>query len=144
MAENQTDKSRYPSRYSPEGFVTAAQYIIELLCENKAKKYGTGDLPIRFWTLPEWADEFKSQLRAVHKLLKLYPEQAIINAIRAKRHFSARPKFVVDQIKAEADKIKLVSALNSSMPKILPNIVDKPKVKENRDSVLDKLSKLDG
>ena len=42
MAKERSNNSRYPSRYSPnidkDGFawVTGRQYIVELICENKA------------------------------------------------------------------------------------------------------------
>ena len=83
MAKNQTQKSKYPSRYS-DGYVTPVQYIIELICEKKAgaeKK----DLPSQFWKLPEWQTFFKSQLRKCHSLLRKYDEQAIIQALKNKR-----------------------------------------------------------
>lgn len=141
MADHQTEKSRYPSRYSPEGFVTAAQYIIELLCENKAKKYGTGELPIHFWRLEEWAAYFKSQMRAVHGLLKKYPEKAIIAAIKKKRHFTLRPKFVIKDIENEA-KLLIASSLLPEKP-IAP-VVENPTVRERKDKLLEKFGDLDG
>ena len=52
MAKERSNNSRYPSRYSPnigiDGFawVTGRQYIVELVCENKAlqDKYQTGSI----------------------------------------------------------------------------------------------------
>jgi chorismate-pyruvate lyase len=48
MAKNRTNKSRYPSRYSPNGWVSAPQYITELVCEKKAQKEKK-ELPMKFW-----------------------------------------------------------------------------------------------
>ena len=63
MAKTRSDNSHYPSRYSPdvdkEGFawVTGRQYIVELICENKALREKK-DLPRGFYTkslnLPVW------------------------------------------------------------------------------------------
>ena len=38
MTKKRTNKSQYPSRYSPGGWVSAPQYITELICEKKAQK----------------------------------------------------------------------------------------------------------
>jgi len=83
MGEAQTKLSRYTSRYSPKKFVTAAQYILELICEHKAHAEER-DLPIQFWNLPEWEKYYKTQLRKCHALLKKYDEKAIIGALKDK------------------------------------------------------------
>jgi hypothetical protein len=84
VATTQTEKSRYPSRYSPQAYVTAAQYIIELICEKKASQ-ARKELPIKFWDLPEWRTFFVSQLRKCHILLKKYGEGAVIAALKGDR-----------------------------------------------------------
>ena len=44
MAKTRSDNSNYPSRYSPNkdengiAWITDRQYIVELICENKAAK----------------------------------------------------------------------------------------------------------
>lgn len=101
--------SNYPSRYSPNKNVTAAQYILELICEKKAKTQQK-DLPIKFWNLPEWKKYFKTQLRKCHSLLKKYDERAIISALkdrRAKKIFSLHAPWLDDIIKEHDNKIKL-------------------------------------
>jgi hypothetical protein len=100
MANKQTEKSRYPSRYSPGGFVTEAQYIIELVCERLAQKQKK-DLPVRFWNLPEWKLIFAGQLRATHALLKKYSAKAIINIIKEKKIDNIRTKWVEPMIAQE-------------------------------------------
>lgn len=99
----QTNKSRYPSLYSQDKFVTASQYIIELVCEKKAQLEKT-DLPPQFWKLPAWQAFYKSQLRMCHKLLKEYDEKAVIKALRNKRAYKIKSLFapwLVDIIKEE-------------------------------------------
>lgn len=81
MAKQRTEKSKYPSRYSPQGFVTAAQYVVELCCEKKARKEKK-DLPTQFWQLPEWQKFYKSQVNSANKLVKQYGELAVIAALK--------------------------------------------------------------
>ena len=111
MAKKRTAKSKYPSRYSPNGWVTGPQYILEIICERKAKREGI-DLPIKFWNLPVWAQYYKSQLRACHKLVKKYNEKAIIKMItKNKTCFSLRPKWVEGLIVNEFKSIKMQEQL---------------------------------
>jgi len=100
MPTEQTDKSKYPSRYSPSQFVTAAQYIIELTCEQAAIRERR-ELPIQFWKLPQWKTLYLGQLRAVHALLKKYSTTAIISVVKAKKINNLRPKWVEELINQE-------------------------------------------
>jgi hypothetical protein len=145
MAEERTEKSSYPSPYSPGGWVTGPQYIIELICESKARREKK-DLPIQFWHLKEWASYFKSQLRCVYKLLKTYDERAVINMLKANKGvFSVRPNFVEALIIKEQKKIDAIK----SKPRIEP-IIDKPtenariRDKEFKKNTLSRLRDLDG
>lgn len=84
MGQKQSNHSRYPSRYSPDGWVRADQYIIELICEKKARTEKK-DLPVKFWKNPEWEKFFKSQLRKCKSLLAKYSADAIIKGLQDKR-----------------------------------------------------------
>ena len=142
MAENRSDESRYPSRYSPGGWVTAAQYIIELVCEQKAR-HENKDLPIKFWTLKEWERFFVSQTRVCHKLLKSYSSQAIINAIKAKRIRTLLPKWIVSVIQLEQKKL---DAMKKEVKPKEPerDIINVPRRREGKaPSALNKLLALD-
>ena len=115
MGKNRTEKSRYPSKYSG-GWVTGPQYIIEQICERKAQRERT-DLPIKFWNLPEWANYYKSQLRACYSLIKKYSEKAIINMLtNNKGCFSLRPKWVETLIENEFKCIKMQEKLFKNEP----------------------------
>lgn len=107
LAKTQTEKCKYPSRYSPDEWVTAAQYIIELVCEKIAKKHGK-DLPAKFWNLPEWETIFKSQLKQCHGLLRNYDERAVIRALNSKGAwslYSLRAPYLIPMIQAEQRKL---------------------------------------
>lgn len=143
MAKKHSEKSNYPSRYSPSGWVTPQQYIAELLCEQKAKKFGTGELPIGFWSLQEWADYFKSQLRAISKLLKTYSAKAVIITIKEKRLYTLRPAWVQEHIAA---KEKSISSSTSVVPNpvvLREEIVENPIVRKTEDRILGKFGDLD-
>ena len=93
MAQNRSESSRYPSVYSPQKWVTSAQYIIELVCENKAK-HKKVDLPIHCGKQANWATFDRTQTRAGHKLLKDFDEKAIIKTIKEKNVRNLLPKWI--------------------------------------------------
>jgi hypothetical protein len=72
---------KYISKYSNDKTVTAAQYITELICENKAK-IEKKDLHFKFWTSKEWAKFYRDQIATANKLLKTYEPKAVINALK--------------------------------------------------------------
>lgn len=81
MAKERTETSRYQSRFS-NSFVTAAQYITELICEKQAR-LNKKDLVHEFWKLPDWEKYFKQQIPTAYKLLKKYSAAAIISALQS-------------------------------------------------------------
>ena len=148
MAKDRTDKSKYPSRYSPGGWVTGAQYIIELVCEQRAR-FEHKDLPVQFWNLDEWAKFFSSQTRACHKLLKTYDAKVIIGVVKQKKIRNLMPKWVAnvvaqEQLKFNA-KIALAEQQKQERPEPKERIIDIPKRRTLRlgTSSLDKLLALD-
>lgn len=85
-------KNTFPSRYSNGKTVSAAQYITELICENKAKTSKL-DLHYRFWENKEWSAYYRNQIASAHALLKKFEPRAIIDALkdsRAARIYSLR------------------------------------------------------
>ena len=97
MPNQQTDKSRYPSIYSAGKFITAAQYIIELLYEQycfKQQKEAT----LQTWQSNEGKKFLGGQLRVTHNLLKKYSEKAIIAVIKERKVDNLRVKWIVPYI----------------------------------------------
>lgn len=106
MAKEFTDKSRYKSAYT-ESWVTAAQYITELVCENIAHK-NSEILPLKFWNDRKWNAIFRRQLSLANGLLKIYKESAIIQALKTKegkRILSLAAPWL-DDIIEKCDKVK--------------------------------------
>ena len=110
MAKTRSDDRCYPSRYSPdvdeEGFawVTGRQYIVELICENKALKEKK-DLPRGFYTkdlnLTTWQKFYQQQInnRSLTKLIKTHTIDTIIAFLRENKYIlSLRPKWVHEKL----------------------------------------------
>ena len=96
-------KQKFPSRYSSGSFVTAAQYIAELMCERQARRKKL-DLPQKFWQIDHWKKPYKIQLIAAQGLLKIYDAKAILNALKAKdgsNIYSLHAPHIDDIIKRE-------------------------------------------
>jgi hypothetical protein len=89
--------NKFPSKYSNGKFVSAAQFITEMICENKARK-DKKDLHYRFWTNKEWASFYRSQIASAHKLLKKYEVMAIAKALKhdkARKIYSLRAPHLI-------------------------------------------------
>lgn len=132
------------SKYSNDKEVSAAQFITELICENKAK-IDKKDLHYKFWMNKEWASFFKNQIASAHKLLKQYDAIDIIRALKTpkgQRIFSLRAKHFIpmileQQLKSEAmqDKSKDISIERKDAIKIKQHKTNK--------NILSKLEDLD-
>jgi len=98
---------KYISKYSNDKEVSAAQYITELICENKAKKDKL-DLHYRFWLNKEWASYYKNQISSAYKLVKKYNDIAIVRALKdpkAAKIYSLRAPHLVPMIETEQKKL---------------------------------------
>ncbi len=118
MAKKRTQKSRYPSRYSPDGWVHAGQYITELICEKKAKADGVGELPLKFWELKDWLKFYRYQITLANKLIKQYGEHVIISALKDKRMWktwSLRSSFLTKVIEEYKQKEELAKSIAKKM-----------------------------
>lgn len=74
---------KYESRYSPGTLITGHQYIVELICEKRAKSLDK-ELPIKFWELPEWRTYFIYQSKKCSELREIFSDEAIIAALKDK------------------------------------------------------------
>lgn len=110
MANEQSKKNCYPSKYSNNQWIRPDQYIIEIICEKKAKKDNI-DLPLQFWKNKEWEKFFKSQLRKCRSLLKKYSHVAIVKALKDQRAYSIYSLFapwledIIQSYQHEIDRV---------------------------------------
>lgn len=72
------------SKYSNGKKVSAAQYLVEFICERIAK-IKKKDLHYKFWLSKEWEKEYKGQIGAANKLLKSYDIKNILHALKSDR-----------------------------------------------------------
>lgn len=136
--------TKYPSRYSNGKTVSAAQYITEIICENKAKK-DKSDLHYRFWTTPAWEKYYKNQISSAHSLLKKYSAKAIINALQDKKAesiYSLRAPHLLPIIEA---KQKIVDTENTELTLDIERkeSVSFRKSTSNKNSIINKLKDID-
>jgi hypothetical protein len=134
---------KYPSKYSNGKEVTAAQYIVEMICERIAKK-NKKDLHYRFWISPEWEKEYKGQIAAAHKLLKKYDFNTIVHALKStegSKIYSLRAPHLSDII----DKTALIRKQQPILQtkNIERNLLDTGKIKHNKLTIIDKLKEID-
>lgn len=135
---------KYPSRYSNGKLVSEAQYITELICENKAKKDGL-DIHLKFWTNPEWSKFYRNQIGTANKLLQKYDARAIIKALadsKAKNIYSLRAPHLVAIIQ------KYQNQIEKEVKPIIKNIDRNTKTTfrkdtNNKRNIISKLKELD-
>jgi hypothetical protein len=137
-----TDK-KYPSRYSNGKFVSSAQYITELICENKAKKDKL-DLHFKFWINKEWSSYYRNQIGTANKLLKTYDAKAIIKALgdpKAKNIYSLRAPHLLDIIQRYQDLVEKESIVSD----IIINRSEKSTFRKDsiKKNIISKLKELD-
>lgn len=103
---------KYISRYSNNKEVSAAQYITEIICEQKAK-IDKVDLHYRFWTNKKWSTFYKNQIGTANKLLEKYSARAILKALlseKGQKIFSLRAPHLLPMI--EQAEVELAAANN--------------------------------
>jgi hypothetical protein len=142
MAKEQSEKNCYPSRYSPGGWVRSDQYIIELICEKKAR-HDNKDLPIQFWKEKEWAAFFRSQLRKCKSLLNSYSSEAIIKGLQDKRSWKIYSLYapwlldIIDEYQTEISRPKI----KEELPEMSSGTFTRKK--NNKKNILDILGEIE-
>lgn len=145
MTKQQTEKFRYHSRYS-DSWVSAAQFVTELICEKKAQ-IDKKDLPAKFWNLPHWKSFFRQQILVANGLLKIYNEVPVIRAVKASYGlYSLRAPQLDNLLKAEQHKWELeqknlqaITVINEKA-----STISKPRPPRIKDNILSRLEELDG
>lgn len=135
---------KYISKYSNGKTVSPAQYITEIICENKAKQ-DKKDLHYRFWNNPEWASFYRNQISTANKLVKEYNPQCIIRALKnpsASRIYSLRAPHLLPIIEQEC---KLFETENQTLTKDYDRKIDKKfnQSTNNKKSIISKLKELE-
>jgi len=106
MAQEQSEASRYKSKYGEENsYCTPQNYIAELVCERLAMKEKCV-LPVKFWNTDKWKKTYLMQLLTATSLLKMYEPAAIIAALKKNwKCYSLKAKWLDDDFKLEQEKL---------------------------------------
>lgn len=81
MANQRSEKSPYPSIYSPGKYISINQFLGELVSQRAAFK-DNKELPQKFWELKKWRQYLVFQIKLASNLLKEYSPEVIIKALR--------------------------------------------------------------
>lgn len=114
---------KYPSKYSNGKTVSAAQYITEIICENKAKR-DREDLHYRFWVSKKWAAYYRNQIASANKLLTKYQPESIVAALNsdeAKKIYSLRAPHLIPIIEQKQLEIESKNSVLTINPDRNPN-----------------------
>jgi hypothetical protein len=135
---------KYLSKYSNNKSITEAQYIVEIICENKAKLENK-DLYFRFWTNKEWSKYYRDQIATANKLVKKYSAKAIIQALKnpkASKIYSLRAPHLIPIIEQE---MAVIETQNTTISKDYDRSDNKKfsDIKQNKKSLISKLKDLE-
>lgn len=134
---------KYPSKYSNGKTVSPAQYITEMICENKARM-NKEDLHYRFWLSKKWSAYYRNQIASANKLLEQYSPEAVIAALNsepAKKIYSLRAPHLVSIIEQQE---KILASKNQNLTKIPDRKSDITfDTKTKSKGILSKLKELD-
>lgn len=135
--------NKFPSRYSNGKQVSAAQYITELICENKAK-INKEDLHYKFWTTPKWAKYYRDQISSANKLIKKYNPIAIVKALKdsqAERIYSLRAPHliaIIEKYQQQMDSIN--TSFTLEIDRQVKKTYKKDKIQKN---IISKIKEID-
>ena len=135
--------NKYPSKYSNGKDVSPAQYITEIICENKAR-INKEDLHYRFWLNKKWSAYYRNQIASANKLLMKHTPEAIVSALNsdgAKKIYSLRAPQLLRIIEQQE---KILASQNKKLTKIPDRKADKTfDIKAKNNGILSKLKELD-
>jgi hypothetical protein len=122
---------KFKSKYAIETYITAAQYLAEVMCERIAHSLGK-QLPFRFWQTDEWKKQFQLQAIQANRWLKEYPMAVIFAGLRrpeAQKIYSFGAKAMLKPILDRTLKQhNVISSTNNSPPAVEVNTEEKPMV----------------
>lgn len=82
-AKECTDATPFKSKYK-EGYITASNYLAELIFEKRNETFNSGKCAERFWTKDsKLHGAYKGQVIAAARLLKKYNADSIIKALKS-------------------------------------------------------------
>ena len=123
----------------------APHYIADLMCSRMAHKKGE-HLTDKYWNTSNWESVYKQQLIAVHGLLKIHDESAIVAALHSKegqRIYSLRAPQLDRLIGIESERIKKLESRDIEIKDYNVDINTKPRKPFGKQSGMSRLRDLD-
>ena len=155
MDQKNSNTKKYKS-ISTSQPCSAAQYIAELVCIRRSERDNNGSLEYKFWNNSK-NEQYQTQVRVAHKLIKKYGDEAIIHYLKSKsgnnvyslgflhksKKFVLPLNFVEDGIKKSKE---IVDKNNSKAREIIdiPKGEYKPRKKKPDNTLMSKRRKVDG
>lgn len=150
MSNVPSETTPFKSRFADNLYISAAQYLAEVMCYRMSRKNGK-DLPPRFWQQTAWKRTYFLQVLKANALLKLYSQKAIFSAVRRlKWVYSLNNKMALDPVlQEEQEKLDAAAVAAAEKPAEpqppAPVVTEKPREVYNpKQSMLGKLRSLDG
>lgn len=84
---------KWKSKYSPGRYISTHQYILEIVCENKAVKDKV-DLPFQFWKLPKWKWEYIKNSNSCKILRKTHGDLKVLDFVKKNRIWNLSAKWI--------------------------------------------------
>lgn len=141
--QNKNKLNKYLSKYSNGKYVSASQYITEIICEHLALK-NKKDLHYRFWINKDWEKFYKSQIFSANKLLSKYTDKAIIAALKTpegQKIYSLRAPHLIDIILKQEH---ILSIKNNELNVSIERNTESKGVKQSKKTnIFDRLKDID-
>lgn len=98
-----TEKSKY-QHTTTGAYCTAAAFVAEKMCLNKARKENVGNPAYNLWNTKKWKKLFQYQVVLANGLMKEYPEHIVVKVVLMKEYdwvYSLRTKKLLKRIESE-------------------------------------------
>lgn len=123
-------------------------YLADIMCKRQGKKKGI-PTPEGYWNLPDWKLEYRTQILAANRLLKIYPFDVVLAAVNNKKmswvyslHYPGLKQVLTEELgryerklkREENIKEKLVNREETIQSNTAPLILE-----DNRETLRNKL-----
>ncbi len=121
------DNTKKLKSISTGNLCSAAQYVAEMVCLRKAEKDNKGSLEYKFWNKSK-DKEYQTQVRAAHKLVKKYGEDALLKYINGP---SGRNVYSLGFLHKSGRYVLILRFVNTGVAKVA-KLLEKESKKEKK------------
>lgn len=91
------ENKKWTSKYSPKKQVSTHQYILEIVCENFARR-NNKELPFHFWKLKEWKWNYIKNSHKCKELREKHGDLKVLDFVIKKRIWSLQPSWIEEAL----------------------------------------------